>query len=131
MATVTTNIRVDTQLTKAKLQAALDAHKKAFAKYTADKEKYQADLVKWAQKAIKSKDVKVEVNGYHYISIKITNEMRDGMPVEPQDKDYPGLICNYRDYQLAALEKAIGILEVAVDPTIYIKSVGDVGQFLS
>lgn len=130
MAT-TTNIRVDTQLTKAKLQARLDAHKKAFDKFTVDTDKYKADLVKWAQKAIKTKDVKVEVNGYHYISIKVTDEMRDGMPKEPQEKDYPGLLSSYRGYIVAELEEALAILDITVDPAIYIKSIGNVARFLN
>ena len=127
----TTSIRVDTQLTKDKLQARLDAHKKAFDKYTADVEAYKAGLVKWAQKVIKGKDVQVEVNGYRYISVTVTNEMRDGMPAEPQEKDYPGLLSSYRGYLVAELEEALAILDITVDPTIYIKSIGNVAKFLN
>ena len=130
MAT-STNIRVDTQLTKAKLQAVLDAHKKAFDKFTADTDKYKADLVKWAQKVVKTKDVAVEVScSKSYVSIIVTNEMRESMPKEPREKDYPGLLNTYGDYHVTELEKALGILEIAVDPAIYIKSIGNVGNFL-
>ena len=131
MANAVNSIRLDTQLVKDKLQATLDAHKKALAKHIADTEKYQAELVKWAQKVLKGKDIQVEVGcSRNYINVLITNEMRDGMPAEPREKDYPGLLSTYGSYHVAELEEALNVLEMCVDPVINIKALGNVSRYL-
>jgi hypothetical protein len=133
----TTSIRVDTQLAKAKLQARLDAHNKAFAEYNKALEKYEADLDKWALKVIKSKDAtKVSVSSYSSVSISVDvpNSMLNSKPKMPREIDFRGML-NYRSSysipnEVELIENALGVLELAVDTVINVNSIKSVGSFL-
>ena len=134
MAT-TTSIRVDTQLAKAKLQARLDAHNKAFAEYNKALDKYNADLDKWALKVIKSKDAtKVSVGHGLSISVEVPDSMRDSKPKMPREIDFSGILnhrCTYgTPSDVEAIENALGVLELAVDSVINVNSIKGVGSFL-
>lgn len=133
---VTTSIRVDTQQAKAKLQARLDAHNKAFAEYNKALDKYNADLDKWALKVIKSKDAtKVSVS-YHSgsISVDVPNSMLDSKPKMPKEIDFSGILSHRGSYnnpsEVEAIENALGILEIATDATINVNAIKGVGAFL-
>ena len=133
----TTSIRVDTQLAKAKLQARLDAHNKAFAEYNKALDKYNADLDKWALKVIKSKDAtKVSVNTYSgaSIAVDVPNSMLDSKPNMPREIDFPGILSHRSSYsnpsEVELIENALGVLELAVDSVINVNSIKGVGSFL-
>jgi hypothetical protein len=136
MATATTSIRVDTQLAKAKLQARLDSHNKAFAAYNKAVEKYEADLDKWSLKVIKHKDATKVSTQYHggSVNVEVPDSMRGTQPKMPREKDFPGILdsrSGYREVsELEALENALGILEMATDATINVNAIKGVGAFL-
>jgi len=132
---VTTSIRVDTQAAKAKLQARLDDHKKAFAAYNKAVEKYETDLDKWALKVIKHKDaIKVSVGHGNSVGVEVPQSMRDSKPVHPREIDFAGML-NYRSSynspsDVEAIENALGILGIAIDATINVNAIKGVGSFL-
>ena len=136
MAT-TTSIRVDTQLAKAKLQARLDAHNKAFADYNTALDKYYAELDKWALKVIKSKDVtkaSTNTHGSSSVSVEVPESMKDSKPKMPKEIDFPGILDHRSSYnqvsEVALIENALGVLELAVDSVINVNSIKGVGSFL-
>jgi hypothetical protein len=135
MAT-TTSIRVDVKLAKAKLQARLDEHNKAFANYNKAVEKYEADLNKWQLKVIKHKDTTKVSPTYHggSINVEVPNSMRDTQPKMPKESDFPGILgyrSGYREVSdVEAIENALGILDIAVDSTINVNAIKGVGAFL-
>ena len=134
----TTSIRVDVQQAKAKLQARLDAHNKAFAAYNKAVEKYQADLDKWALKVIKHKNTtKVSTSYGNSINVEVPESLQETKPKAPKETDFPDMLCHknsYRGYKevsdLEAIENALGILEIAVDTTINVNAIKGVGAFL-
>lgn len=132
----TTSIKVTVVDAKAKLQARLDAHNKAFADYNKAVEKYEAELDKWALKVIKSKDAtKVSTNSYGHssIAVEVPASMIDSKPKKPVENDFPGIL-NSRGYrevnEVEAIENALGILEIAVDTVINVNAIKSVGAFL-
>ena len=135
MAT-TTSIRVDTQLAKARLQARLDSHNKAFAAYNKALDKYNADLDKWSLKVIKHKDTTKVSTPYHgsSITVEVPDSMRGTQPKMPKEGDFPGIL-DYRSAygnvsSVEAIENALGILEIATDATINVNAIKGVGAFL-
>ena len=135
MAT-TTSIRVDVQLAKAKLQARLDKHNKAFADYNKAVERYETDLRKWELKVIRHKDATKTSSSYHggYIQVDVPESMKSSIPVHPKETDFPGILGYRSSYNspsdVEAIENALGILDIAVDSTINVNAIKGVGSFL-
>jgi hypothetical protein len=132
----TTSIRVDVQLAKAKLQARLDKHNKAFADYNKALDKYNSDLDKWSLKVIKHKDTTKVSGSYHgsSISVEVPQSMMDSKPKMPKESDFPGILDYRSSYgnvsSVEAIENALGILEITVDAVINVNAIKGVGTFL-
>jgi len=132
----TTSIRVDVKQVKAKLQARLDDHKKAFAAYNKAVENYEAALDKWSLKVIKHKDATKVSTQYHgsSVTVEVPDSMRGTQPKMPREIDFPGILDYRSSYgnvsSVEAIENALGILEVAVDSTINVNAIKNVGTFL-
>jgi len=136
MATTTTSIRVDTQLAKARLQARLDSHNKAFAAYNKAVERYETDLSKWELKVIRHKDANKTSSSYHggQVSVDVPQSMQNSRPVHPKETDFVGILDYRSSYgnvsSVEAIENALGILEIATDATINVNAIKGVGAFL-